>query len=107
MENRNEIPVHSAESEISRIFDGLHISTFENTKQLILEKFIKIYKTLPKDSKIRSPQNLISLIIYVYSIIYEIPLEKSDLVALSHISSTDFNDFILQLKNYLIREMGE
>ena len=95
---------HSAESEISKIFIGLNLFTFEGSQQIILEKFKKIQSKLRGNNKYRDPKLLIPIIIYVYFRLFDHKIDKSDLLAVSEISRADFNDFIMQLKKYLTRE---
>jgi len=95
---------HSAESEISKIFIGLKLFTFEGSQQTILERFAKIQPKLHENNKYRDPKLLIPIIIYVYFPLFGHKIDKSDLLAVSEISRADFNDFIMQLKNYLTRE---
>jgi len=95
---------HIAESEITKIFIGLHLFTFRGSQQTILEKFAKIQPKLHENNKYRDPKLLIVIIIYVYFRLFGHKINKSDLLAVSNISSADFNDFIMQLKKYLTRE---
>ena len=95
---------HIAESEISKIFIDLNLFTFEGSQQTILEKFAKIQPKLHENNKYRDPKLLIPIIIYVYFRLFGHKINKSDLLAVSNISSADFNDFIMQLKKYLTRE---
>ena len=92
---------HIAESEISKIFIGLNLFTFEGSQQIILEKFKNIQPKLHENNKYRDPKLLIPIIIYVYFRLFGYKINKSDLLAVSNISSADFNDFIMQLKKYL------
>lgn len=95
---------HSAESEISKIFIGLNLFTFEVLQQTIFEKYKKIQPKLHENNKYRDPKLLIPIIIYVYLRLFDHKINKSDLLAVSEISRADFNDFIIQLKKYLTRE---
>ena len=95
---------HIAESEITKKFIGLHLITFEGSQQTILERFKKIQPKLRENNKYRDPKLLIPLIIYVYFHLFGHKIDKSDLLSVSEISSADFNDFIIQLKRYPIRE---
>ena len=50
---------HIAESEISKIFIGLKLFTFEGSQQTILERFAKIQPKLHENNKYRDPKLLI------------------------------------------------
>jgi len=100
MENNSE---QNVEIEIHNIFNGLRTVIFENFKNIILDKFYKIQPKFRKKSKYRDPKLLIPLIFYIYFRIYGYKITKSQLLAVSQISSTDFNDFLVQVRNYLSR----
>jgi len=95
---------HIAYIEIGKIFNSFHLDNFKHSKQKIIEKFLIIQSKLRVSTKYRNPAILIPLIIYIYFILNDHKVSKSDIVAVSELSSTDFNDFILQLKNYLMRK---
>ena len=104
MRNTQKNSIQSAESEIVKILKGLQFDTFESEKEIILEKFQVIRPKFHKDIKYRNPKLLVPIIIYLYFLLFERKINKSDLLAVSKISRADFNDFIMQLKKYLTRE---
>ena len=103
MNHRNTDSMHHAECEISKIIIGLNLFTFEGFKKIILDKYAMISEKLRETTKYRDPRVLIPLIIYIYLRLNDHKISKSQLLSVSHISSADFNDFILQLQNYLSR----
>lgn len=103
MVHRKTDSMHIAKSEISKIIIGLNLFAFEDFKKIILEKYAMISEKLRRTTKYRDPRLLIPLIIYTYLRLNDHKISKSQLLSVSHISSADFNDFIMQLKNYLSR----
>ena len=96
--------IQTAESEANKIFNGLHLFTFESEKKIVLVKFNLIQPKFLENTKYRDPKLLIPIIIYLCFLLFNHKINKSDLLSVSTISRTDFNDFILQLKKYLTRE---
>lgn len=104
MSNIQNNSVQTAESETHKIFNGLHLFTFESEKQIILEKFLVIQPKFPENFKYWNPKLLIPIIIYLCFLLFGHKIDKSKLLAVSAINTTDFNDFILQLKKYFTRK---
>ena len=96
--------VQIAESEANKIFNGLHLFTFESEKKMVLVKFSLIQPKFHENFKYWNPKLLIPIVIYLCFLLFGHKINKSDLLAVSTISRADFNNFILQLKRYLTRE---
>ncbi len=95
---------HIAKIEISRIFNDLQLFTFESSKNVIYVKFLLIYPVLRKRSRYKNTKRLIPILFYLCLWLVGLKIDKSDLLAVSHITKADFNNFLMQLKKYLNKE---
>ena len=99
--NMNSIAV--AKNVVDTIILHLPLSEIEDFKKIIVDKYHIISEGFRKDIKYHNPQNLVPLIVYVYLRVHGYQFEKSVLLSVSHLSSADFNDFIVQVRNYVSR----
>ena len=103
MWNENNIMRKKMEIVIAKTFNGLNLEKSRDLQELILEKVELIHSRLRKGSRYRNPHFLVPLVIFVHFRLNDIDITKSKLLAVSEVSRTDFNDFMMQLKNYLRR----
>ncbi len=103
MPSENSIYTHAAEREMSYISRGLDLDILRDHNQIILEIYNNLFSVFRKRSKYRLPANLIPLIIFIYFRLRNLVITKSQLLLASHTTNADFNDFIMQLQNYLTR----
>ena len=101
--NGNNIMRKKMEEVIAKTLSGLNLAKSRDLQELILEKVELIHSRLRKGSKYRNPHFIVPLVIFVHFRLNDIDITKSKLLAVSEVSRTDFNDFMMQLKNYLRR----
>ncbi len=105
MSDENSIYIYTAKKKMSFISTGLNLDTLRDHNQIILEIYTNLYPVFRERSKYRLPVNLIPLIIFIYFRLNDFVITKSQIISESRISFSDFNDFILQLINYLRRDI--
>ncbi len=105
MPSENSIYIYAAKREMSIISRGLDLDILRDQNQIILEIYTNLYPVFREKSKYRLPVNLIPLIIFIYFRLNDFVITKSQIISESRIYFSDFNDFILQLVNYLRREI--
>ena len=87
-----------AKIEISRIFTALNLP--ENLKDLVLQKFKALYKSLEPGTKYRTPEKLVPIVIYFCLKLRNVSIKESKLLEVSKISKRDFNAFKLQILEF-------
>lgn len=93
--------LEQARFEISRIFDYLDLTDYNNIKHMILEKFKEIRSKLRPGLKYRNTDKLVSIITYFCLKLRNVSINSYDLIEVSKISKKEFNDFNLQIQRYL------
>ncbi len=85
--------------EISRIFDCLTLP--RTCEGHIREKFREIFPQLQVGSRYRNPEKLSTIIIYMVLKLKNIAIKRKDIINISLLSKEEFNNFILQVRQYL------
>jgi hypothetical protein len=93
--------IDQARFEISRIFNCLDLTDYNNIKNMILEKFKVIRVKLRPGLKYRNTDKLVSVIIYFCLKLRNVSINSYELIEVSKITKKEFNDFILQIQRYL------
>ena len=91
--------MHSADIEISRILNSLQIDF--SYKDLILEKFLRVYSVLRPGVKYRDIGRLVPIVIYFYFKFQHLPIDEDELVKVSHITKKEFYNFKLQIVSFI------
>jgi hypothetical protein len=89
----------SAHYEIRRILSTLGLPLAEVAP--IFKLFMKLRKCLQKGTKYRSVRKLVPITIYLYFKLYCKGINEQELLDISEISKKEFNNFKLQLRNYI------
>ncbi len=105
MWTRNKKKMHIAKRYISKVSEGLYTVNLRGSNKKILSIYQKIVSVLRSHSKYRLPSNLIPLIFFIYFRLHDLTITKPQLLAVTDIKSADLNDFLMQLKNYLRRDI--
>ncbi|TFF85421.1 MAG: hypothetical protein EU517_01655, partial [Promethearchaeota archaeon] len=89
----------SAKVEIRRILAALKLTrSLENT---LFQKYQAIREQISPRTKYRSPEKLVPIVIYYYHKLNNIPINEQELLEVSKISKRDFNDFKLQINEFI------
>jgi transcription initiation factor TFIIIB Brf1 subunit/transcription initiation factor TFIIB len=89
----------SAKVEIRRILSALQLS--RSLECIIFQKYQLIRSQISPRTKYRSPEKLIPIVIYYYHKLNSIPINDSSLLEVAKISKKDFNDFKLQINEFI------
>ena len=89
----------SAHYEIRRILSTLGLSLVEVSP--VYKLFIKLRKCLQKGTKYRSVRKLVPITIYLYFKLNCKGINEQELLEKSEITKKEFNNFKLQLRNYI------
>lgn len=104
MWNENNITKKKMEKIITRTFKDLNLEKRRDLHEVILEKVELMHSRLRKGCTYRKPRILVPLAMFIHFRLNDIDITKSELLAVSEVSRTDVNDFLMQLKNYLRRK---
>jgi len=89
---------NKARYEISRILYALRLP--DSYRDLILDKFKKLYGALRPSTKYRAPEKLVPLVIYFFLKFNNISINEKELLEVFRISKKEFNAFKLQIDNF-------
>lgn len=89
----------SAKVEIRRILSALQLS--RSLERIIFQKYQAIRSQISPRTKYRSPEKLIPIVVYYYHKLNSIPINESNLLEVAKISKKDFNDFKLQINEFI------
>ncbi len=89
---------NKARYEISRILYALKLP--DSYRDLVLDKFKKIYGALRPSTKYRAPEKLVPLVIYFFLKGNNVSINEKELLEVSRISKKEFNAFKLQIDNF-------
>jgi transcription initiation factor TFIIIB Brf1 subunit/transcription initiation factor TFIIB len=88
-----------ASREVSRIFECLSLP--RACEDRVKTKFAEIFPQLSPGSKHKNPEKLAAILIYLVLKLENIAIKREDLIQNSQLSKEEFNNFILQLRQYL------
>jgi transcription initiation factor TFIIIB Brf1 subunit/transcription initiation factor TFIIB len=94
-----ELAETRATKEISRIFDCLSLP--RACERRVIDKFNDIFPQLQSRSKYKNPEKLSAIIIYMILKLENIAIKRQDIVSTSMLSKEEFNNFILQIQQYI------
>ncbi|KKM07046.1 hypothetical protein LCGC14_1737890 [marine sediment metagenome] len=99
-----EAVIFRAEREISRIFEVLDLP--RNVKSLVVDKFSKVRAHLQPRTRLRNPEKLSAILVYMVLKIENIAVLRSELVENSELTSEGFNRFFMQVRPFLPEYSG-
>ncbi len=94
-----EVVIFRAEREISRIFEVLDLP--RKVKRLVVDKFSKVRAHLQPRTRLRNPEKLSAILVYMVLKIENIAILRSELVENSELTSEEFNRFFMQVRPFL------
>ncbi|MFW9989890.1 MAG: hypothetical protein ACFFC3_14660 [Candidatus Odinarchaeota archaeon] len=87
--------------EISRLFAALNLSNYTDVKEMVLNKFKKVFPKLDPRTKYRNVEKLVSVLSFFCLKLKNIPINSHELIEHAKIEKKEFNDFMLQIKLFL------
>ena len=103
MENE-ELVKFRAQREISRIFEVLDLP--RTAKKRIIDRFSKVRAHLKPRSRLRNPEKLSAILVYMVLKLENIAVLKDEVVNNSDLTSEEFNRFFIQIRHYLPEYSG-
>ena len=97
--SNKESAENRANKEISRIFDCLSLPRACEVR--VRDKFSEIFPQLQSGSRFKNPERLAAIISYVVLKLENITIKRKDLIDISALSKEEFNNFILQMQQYI------
>ncbi|KKL26022.1 hypothetical protein LCGC14_2399460, partial [marine sediment metagenome] len=99
-----ESVIFRAQKEISRIFEVLDLP--RPVKKRVIDIFSKVRARLKPRSRLRNPEKLSSILVYMVLKLENIAVFKDELVKNSELTIEEFNRFFMQVKHYLPEYSG-
>ncbi len=93
-----------AQKEISRIFEILDLP--RNKKALVIDRFSHVRSHLKPRSRIRNPEKLSAILVYMSLRVQNIAISRSELIDNSELTNGEFNRFFMQVRAYLPEYSG-
>ena len=88
--------------EISRIFTNLDLADYVDIKEMVFKKCKEVRRKFRSGSKYRNIGKLVSVVSYLCLKLRNISINPNELIEVSGIAKKVFNDFILQVRQYLL-----
>jgi hypothetical protein len=87
-----------ARFQISELFSRLNLSEYFSVKEMVLTKFKEIRPQIRPGLKYRNVEKLVAILTYMCLKIRNISVNPYELIEVSEITKTEFNNFILQIR---------
>ncbi|KKL17307.1 hypothetical protein LCGC14_2486860, partial [marine sediment metagenome] len=99
--NNEKTVLDKARIEISRIFTNLGLNDYDVIKEMVFQKFKFTRGRFRSGSKYRNVRKLVAVVTYLCLKLRNVSINPSELIGVSGIIRKEFNDFMLQIRQYL------
>lgn len=93
--------IEQARLQISELFGRLNLSEYSSIKEMVLAKFKEIRPQIRPGLKYRNVEKLVTILTYMCLKIRNISVNPYELIEVSEINKTEFNNFILQIRRII------
>jgi hypothetical protein len=101
IDHNEKIVIEQARFQISELFSRLNLSEYCSVKEMVLAKFKKIRPQIRPGVKYRNIEKLVAILTYMCLKIRNISVNPYELIEVSEINKTEFNNFILQIRRII------
>lgn len=101
IDHNEKTVIEQARSKISELFSRLNLSEYCSIKEMVLAKFKKIRPQIRPGVKYRNVEKLVAVLTYMCLKIRNITVNPHELIEVSGINKTEFNNFILQIRRII------